>query len=265
MHRLAPRMETLADTRGVTFRYDTRARRIELQAGRVTGVAARRRHAPSRGTACVFNGDPRALAHRPSGRRRPARAVPQRRSTRAACRPRSGPLPPRPRGPDLHPSQRLLQPRPRRRVRPHRRRPPAGRPHALRLRAGPRDGTEPAGTRAVRDHHERPARSATRPDRRTSTHAGHAPSATLASHRPDLRAGAARTRADDAAAASTRSFPGASDRSTGGARTGLTAAFAAAHGADGGAGALSGGRRGASGGGGADGDALRAGTRPRRS
>ena len=61
LHSLAAALAALAERMGVTFRYATPATRIQRQNGRVTGVQiADGRTLPC--TACVFNGDPAALA-----------------------------------------------------------------------------------------------------------------------------------------------------------------------------------------------------------
>ena len=82
MHHLAAALAGLAARMGVTFRFDTPATRIQRQNGRVTGVQiADGRTLPC--TACVFNGDPAALA---DGRMGSAAAAALPRS---ATRPRS--------------------------------------------------------------------------------------------------------------------------------------------------------------------------------
>jgi 1-hydroxycarotenoid 3,4-desaturase len=59
MHRVAQVIAALAAKRGAVFRYETRVQRIELQSGKVSGIAT----TTGRITADVvlFNGDPRAL------------------------------------------------------------------------------------------------------------------------------------------------------------------------------------------------------------
>ncbi len=60
MHRLAQVIETLAKQRGASLRYDSRVQRIEMQAGRVSGIATTTGRIAA--DVVVFNGDPRALA-----------------------------------------------------------------------------------------------------------------------------------------------------------------------------------------------------------
>jgi 1-hydroxycarotenoid 3,4-desaturase len=59
MHRLAQVIESLARKRGATFTYDTRVQRIELQGGRVGGIATTAGRIPA--DILLFNCDPRAL------------------------------------------------------------------------------------------------------------------------------------------------------------------------------------------------------------
>lgn len=61
MHGLAAALARVAQARGVTFRYATKARRIVRQQGRVSGVEIEG-GATLPCTTCVFNGDPGALA-----------------------------------------------------------------------------------------------------------------------------------------------------------------------------------------------------------
>ncbi len=60
MHQLAQTIETLAKTKGVTFRYNTLVSRITRQNGRINGVQTEAEHFPA--DVVLFNGDPRALA-----------------------------------------------------------------------------------------------------------------------------------------------------------------------------------------------------------
>ncbi len=59
MHRLALAIEALCKDRRARFHYDTRVQRIELQGGRVGGVATTAGRVPA--DVILFNGDPRAL------------------------------------------------------------------------------------------------------------------------------------------------------------------------------------------------------------
>ena len=60
MHRLAQVLAELAEKRGAVFHYDTPARRITRQQGRINGVQTDEAHIPA--DVVLFNGDPRALA-----------------------------------------------------------------------------------------------------------------------------------------------------------------------------------------------------------
>lgn len=82
MHHLATALAALAARLGVRFRYATRAIRIVSQGGRVTGVQIEG-GATLPCTACVFNGDPAALAEGHLG------TAPTTAVARASVQPRS--------------------------------------------------------------------------------------------------------------------------------------------------------------------------------
>ncbi len=60
MHQLACTISDLAEARGATFTYNTKATRITRQNGRITGVQTLAAHIPA--DIVLFNGDPRALS-----------------------------------------------------------------------------------------------------------------------------------------------------------------------------------------------------------
>jgi 1-hydroxycarotenoid 3,4-desaturase len=60
MHRLAQTVAKLAADKGATFHYDTKAKRITRQGGKVSGVEIADGHFPA--DTVLFNGDPRALS-----------------------------------------------------------------------------------------------------------------------------------------------------------------------------------------------------------